>query len=70
MTTPLIVYTADNVGDQPAWWEKFLDEYGLFGVGKALEEYNAGFKLDENKSRVLMFENDDDKLLFVLRYVK
>ena len=70
MTTPLIIYTAQNVEKQPAWWDSFMDEYGMWGVSKALEEYKAGFRLDENRNRVLMFANEDDKLLFMLRYMK
>ncbi len=69
MAVELFLYEANRLDCVPKWWDEFMDQ-GLFEIQDVLKEYNAGFRIDEGLRRFISFQTEDDKLLFVLRYVK
>lgn len=69
MAVELFLYEADQINCIPIWWDEFMDQ-GLFKIQDVLGEYNAGFRVDDGLRRIISFETEDDKLLFMLRYVK
>jgi hypothetical protein len=69
MAVELFLYEANRLDCVPKWWDEIMEQ-GLFKVQDILREHNAGFRLGIDQRRIISFENEDDKLLFVLRYVK